>query len=262
MKRLTLLALLAAVMAATPAARAENATDGLTPAQLLIQARSMFPRERIEVAGTLVTAKARGLTETERPYTLTLDWARGEPTALCALYRAEGDKEPLLRAELRRAGGSPTLALVEPDGTRTEGVNLNTPVGESDLTWMDLAFDYLWWPNARRLDETELEAKHISARQNSRACVVLEVTPPTPVPGLAAVRLWVDKGSGNLLQTEQVDAEGRTTRQMYVQRLGREQGRWVPREFRVRRLGLDRVTKLTVRTIRSESFATEGKDHD
>lgn len=261
--RLPSLFLLAAALAAVPcgALRAEDATEGLAPRQILAQARAMFPRERIEVAGALVTAKARGLTETERPYALTLDWAGGEPKATCALFRAPGDKEPLLRAELTRADGAPRLTLIDADGTRTEGVRLNSPVGESDLTWMDLAFDYLWWPDVRRLDEAELEAKRIPTRQNSRACVVLEATPPAPVQGLAAVRLWVDKGSGNLLQTEQLDAEGRMTRQMYVQRLGREEGRWVPREFRVRRMGTERVTKLTVRAIRSESFsAGEGGD--
>ncbi len=262
MRRRSFILLLVALAAAAPGAlRAEDATEGLSPAQLLAQARAMFPRERIEVTGALVTAKARGLTETERPYALTLDWAGGEPKASCALFRAEGDAEPLLRAELTRAAGAPRLTLIEADGTRTEGVRLNSPVGESDLTWMDLAFDYLWWTDVRRLDEAELEAKGIPTRQNSRACVVLEAKPPTPVQGLAAVRLWVDKGSGNLLQTEQLDAQGRTTRQMYVQRLGREEGRWVPREFRVRRLGTERVTKLTVRSIRSASFSTgEGAD--
>ena len=259
MRRLA--ALLLAALALGAPLRAEDATAGLSPRQILVQARSMFPRERVAVTGSLITAKARGLEETERPYALTLDWSGGEPSATCDLFRARGDRTRLLRAELTRRGGVPVLALTQDDGTRVEGVRLNTPIGESDLTWMDLSFDYLWWPDVRRLDEAEIAAKGIRTRQNSRACVVLEATPPAPVQGLAAVRLWVDKGSGNLLQTEQLDAAGRTVRQMYVQRLGREEGRWVPREFRVRRPGMGRVTKLTVRAIRSESFKT-GEDDD
>ncbi len=255
MKRLCL-TLLALALAGTLAAK--DATEGLTPRQILIQARAMFPQERLTVRGALVTAKARGLEETARPYTLTLDWAGGTPKADCALFREEGEATPILRAELARRDGTPTLALIGADGTRSEGIRLNTPIGESDLTWMDLAFDYLWWPEVRCLDEAELEARAIPSRQNSRACVVLEATPPTPIPGLDAVRIWVDRATGNLLQTEQIDARGETLRQMYVQRLGREKGRWVPREFRVRRAGQDRVTKLTVRAIASDSFTTEG----
>ncbi|MBQ9693314.1 MAG: hypothetical protein IJV69_00965, partial [Kiritimatiellae bacterium] len=39
---------------------AESAIEGLTPQMMLIQARSMFPQEHIDVTGTLETAEARG----------------------------------------------------------------------------------------------------------------------------------------------------------------------------------------------------------
>lgn len=256
MKRRFFLAALAALCLGG-SALAEDATEGLTPQQILIQARAMFPKENFKVTGELITAKARGLEETARPYRLELNWAGAEPVAKCVLMFSEENRVELLKAEMRRVGGKPSLALIQDDGTRVENVNLNTPIGESDLTWVDLTFDYLWWTKVRMLDEAELEAKDIPTRRSSRDCVVLEAEPPTPVQGLTAVRLWVDKGTGLLLQTEQLGPGGKTARQMYVQRLGREQERWVPREFRVRRLGFDRVTKLTVETVRSDAFSTE-----
>lgn len=238
--------------------RAESAVEGLTAQQLLIQARMLFPHEQMRVTGTLSTAEARGLNEQGRPYVLNLDWADGIPRATCQLYRNEGDTTPILNAELIRKNQTPTLTLITPDGTRTPDVRLNTPIGESDLTWMDLAFDYLWWPNAKLLDEATCDAQDIPTRTSGRNCVVVEAEPPAPVPGLAAVRLWIDRATGNLIQTEQLGEDRRPMRQMFVQRIGREEGRWVPREFRIRRAGLTRVTKLYIDTIHTATFTTEG----
>lgn len=252
----SLASLVAAVCLAVGGLRAENATDGLTPGQLLVQARGMFPSERMEISGTLETAEARGMNATVRPYTLTLDWSGGVPKADCRLFQAEGSAKPLVHAELTRRAGKPELALIDADGKRTEGVRLNLPVGESDLTWMDLAFDYLWWPNARRLAEGEIPE---GERVSGRSCVVLEVRSPAPVPGLGAVRLWLDKATGSLLQTQQLDETGRPTRLMWVQRVGREEGRWVPRLFRIRREGMRRMTSLRVDSVHAEAFSV-GKE--
>ncbi len=235
----------------------ENATDGLTPQQLLIQARSMFPQETITVVGHLGTAEKRGMNEVRRPYRLVLDWASGSPKADCKLYHSTDNMTLVQHAELTREQGKPKLTLIDDQGVRTEDVRLNTPVGESDLTWMDLAFEYLWWTDVRQLDDAELEAREIDARQSGRNCLVLEATPPTPQPGLGAVRLWIDRATGNLIQTEQLDEAKETyVRRMFAQKIGRENGRWVPREFRVSRKGFTRVTKLYVGSVQSKSFST------
>lgn len=238
--------------------RADSAVEGLSARQLLVQARMLFPHEQMRVTGTLATAEARGLNEQGRPYVLNLNWADGIPRATCELYRNAGDTDPILRAELTRLHSIPSLTLIGTDGTRTNNIRLNTPVGESDLTWMDLAFDYLWWADAERLSEETCAAREIPLRTSGRTCVVLEVRPPAPVPGLSAVRLWIDRATGNLLQTEQIAEDGRASRQMFVQRIGREEGRWVPREFRIRRLGMNRVTKLYIDSVTTETFSTEG----
>ncbi len=242
---------------------AEDAVTGLTPQQLLIQARSMFPREKIQVSGLLGTAEVRGQNERFQAYTLLLNWAGGVPRADCRLYREKGDKMPILRAELSRQDGAPKLVLFGSDGERVEGSRLNAPIGESDLTWMDLMFDFLWWKKVRRVPEEELEAKQIPTRISGRSdCVVLEAEPPVALPGLSAVRLWIDHGTGNLLQTEQLDEAGEPTRQMFVQRVGRENGRWVPREFRIRRLGRSHITRLLVSEVKMASFTSKGEEHD
>lgn len=223
---------------------------------MLIQARSMFPQERIDVVGTLETAEVRGQNAVVRPYALTLDWREGNPEATCKIFR-DNDDRPVQHAQLTRKHGVTSLTLIGSDGTRSENVRLNTPVGDSDLTWMDLTFNYLWWPNARQLSEEELDARNLAARQGGRNCVVLEVMPPANVTGLHSVLLWIDISTGYLVQTEQTDAQGRAVRRMWVQRIGREEGRWVPREFRIQRDGMRRVTKLIIDTIHATSFSVK-----
>lgn len=242
--------------------RSEDAVAGLTPRQIVMQARAMFPQEHVAVEGRVGTAERRGQREVFRPYSLELDWAGGVPTARCRLYRfSRAEQKPLLEAELSRRNGKPALALIASDGTRVENVRLNTPISESDLTWMDLAFDYLWWPEVRQLAAAELDARAIPTRVSGREAVVLEATPPSPIAGLSAVRMWVDVGTGNLLQVSQLDEQKCEFRQMYVQRIGREEGRWVPREFRVRRKGESRITRLLVSSVKTDTFsATEEEE--
>ena len=254
-----LLAPLLAFLALAPLTaplRAESAIEGLTPAQILVQARLMFPRERLVIRGRLGTAEQRGQNEKSLPYTLALDWSGATPTAHCTLLDRNGTQS-VQEAELTRRDGHPHLTLIASDGARVENARLNAPIGESDLTWMDLAFDFLWWTDLRALSEAECAERDIAQRVSGRSTAVIEAKPPEPIAGLSAVRLWIDQASGNLLQTAQLDEAGRVARLMYVQRIGREEGRWVPREFRIKRTGSGRITRLTVRDIVSESFSVQ-----
>lgn len=235
---------------------AESAIEGLTPQMMLIQARSMFPQEHIDITGTLETAEVRGQNEIVRPYTLTLDWTDGNPEAICKIYKKLGDA-PVQQARLTRQQGETLLALTSADGTVIENVRLNTPVGDSDLSWVDLTFNYLWWNDVRQLSEDEIAQRNLKTRQGGRNCVILEVMPPESITGLHSMLLWVDISTGYIVQTEQTDTQGKAIRRQWVQRIGREEGRWVPREFRIQRDGMRRVTKLKISTIRSSSFSVK-----
>ncbi len=230
----------------------------LPPVAILAMARSMFPEGRTEVRGILATAEERGMNPTRRPYDLTLDWNRAEPKARVKLYVDMKRETELQAAEITRQQGKAMVELLMADGRRVPYVRLNTPVGESDITWMDLTLDYLWWHDAKLLTEAEIEAVDLSARTNGRRCLILEVRPPQAMPGCSAVRLWVDEGTGYMLQADQLDAEGKVLRRMWIQRVGREEGRWIPREFRIKMTGVRRVTSLHVESVESDGFkATE-----
>ncbi len=253
MKRLSILFLSLFLLSAGPLG-AESAIEGLTPNMMLVQARSMFPQENIDVAGRLETAEARGQNEVVRPYALNLNWIEGNPEASCKIYTETG-ADPIQQAKLVRRAGTTTLALTSSDGTTIENVRLNTPVADTDLTWVDLTFNYLWWTDVHQLSEEDLSARNLKARQGGRNCVVLEVFPPKEVKGVHSMLLWIDISTGFVVQTEQTDLTGNAVRRMWVQRIGREEGRWVPREFRIQRDGMKRVTKLIITSISSASFS-------
>lgn len=240
---------------------AESAIEGLSAKQILLQARLMFPREQLSILGRVGTAEQRGQREKLFPYALDLDWSGAAPLARCRLYGMESTV-PLQEAELTRVGGEPKLTLITSEGQRVELARLNTPIAESDLTWMDLAFDYLWWQDLRTVPEDECRKREIPRRVSGRSAAVIEARPPAPIAGLSAVRIWVDEATGNLLQTAQLGETGEVARLMYVQKIGREEGRWVPREFRIKRTGSSRITRLTVSSIASESFSVEDNAHD
>lgn len=236
---------------------AENALDGLTPPMILFQARSMFPQEHLEITGTLETSESRGLNATIRPYALTFDWMQENPTALCKIFAERNTTTPSQVAKLKRVNGTTSLSLRATDGSEMENVRLNTPIADTDLTWIDLTFNYLWWTKVKQLTETEMETRHLDARQGGRNCVILEVFPPNAIAGLHSMLLWVDISTGFLVQTEQIDAREAWSRRMWVQRIGRENGRWIPREFRIQVKGMNRVTKLKIATVKASSFAIE-----
>jgi hypothetical protein len=256
MNHLKRLILALAVLAYGAHLQAESAIEGLSPQMMLIQARSMFPQEHIDITGTLETAEVRGQNEIVRPYTLTLDWTDGNPEAVCKIYKKLGDA-PVQHARLIRRNGETLLTLTSANGSVTENVRLNTPVGDSDLSWVDLTFNYLWWNNVRQLSEEEISQRNLKTRQGGRNCVILEAFPPESITGLHSMLLWVDISTGYIVQTEQTDAHGKAVRRQWVQRIGREEGRWVPREFRIQRDGMRRVTKLKISTIRSSSFSVK-----
>ncbi|MEG1479612.1 MAG: outer membrane lipoprotein-sorting protein [Kiritimatiellia bacterium] len=244
---------------------AENVTEGLSAVQLLEQARGMFPHERIEIDGTLTVAEERGLNTIARPYTLTLDWNGTDPKAVCTLFLEKGSTTVVQRATLTRRGNEKSMVtLMNDKGESVSNVRFNTPVGESDVTWMDLSLDYLWWKNARFLTEAEVRAgdtadHSLGFRCGSRNCLVIEVQPPDPIPGCKAVWLWIDESSGYMVQAAQIGSSGSLQRKMWIQRVGREEGRWVPREFRVKTSAQRRQTSLYVRNVRSESFQSEAE---
>ena len=67
-----------------------------------------------------------------------------------------------------------------------------------------------------------------------------------PVDGLSAVRLWVDKKTGCLMQAEQVGTDGKPLRRLWGTRVKKFDGKWMASVIEVETEGVRHRTKITV----------------
>lgn len=209
----------------------------LTAAETLAACTSNLPRERLLLTGTLSVRRQRGIVEAEHPFRLDLNWGSDPATATCSLY-APGGTSAVERVVMQRHGGRSQMALYGGPGLTVQPTpSLAGRVRGTDMTWLDLTLDFLWWPDAR-----------FDGRGSvlGRACDILVVTPPVPVPGCSAVRLWVDRRLHFLMQAEQLDPQGNPIRRMWVQRVRKIGDRWMIRDMEIETVGGSHRTRLYV----------------
>lgn len=196
-----------------------------------------LPRERMELSGTLTVRRQRGFILSESPYRLELEWGATPALATVTLL-APGSTTAVQRVVMTRDGRQASLAFFNgPNLAPAEPPSLAGRVGGTDLTWLDLTMDFLWWPDVRL--DGEGDAK-------GRACDIIVATPPTPIPGCAAVRMWIDRKLGFLMQVEQLDPQGAPVRKMWVQSVRKMNERWMIRDMEVEMMGSGHRTRLYV----------------
>jgi len=194
----------------------------LTAADVLANCQAMLPTRPVELTGALVLRNRKGIVRSEYDYTLVLDRSR-TPAEISVEIRERGGTNVLKRVALKRPGPIP------------EGHVMDT-----DVTWLDLSMDYLWWKNPRFEAEREGESVH------GQQCSVILVDPPDAAAGIRSVRLWADKKNGCLLQAEELDADGRPVRRLWGTRVKKFDGRWMANVLETETLGSGRRTKITV----------------
>lgn len=214
-----------------------NAVPVLTAVETLAACTASLPRERLLLNGTLSVRRQRGIVEAEHPFRLDLNWGAIPATAICSLY-APGSTTTVERVVMQRRDGRSQIALYSGPGLALQPApSLASRVRGTDMTWLDLTLDFLWWPEAR-FDGT--------GSVLGRACDILVVTPPMPVSGCSAVRLWVDRRLHFLMQAEQLDPQGSPIRRMWVQRVRKINERWMIRDMEIETVGGSHRTRLYV----------------
>ena len=193
-----------------------------TAAEVLSDCQAMLPTRPVELTGAIVLRNRKGIVRSEYAYTLVLDRSR-TPAEISVEIRERGGTNVLKRVTLKRPGSIP------------EGRVMDT-----DVTWLDLSMDYLWWKNPRFEAEREGESVH------GQKCSVILVDPPDAVAGIRSVRLWADKKNGCLLQAEELDADGKPVRRLWGTRVKKFDGRWMANVLETETLGSGRRTKITV----------------
>lgn len=212
--------------AAAPAAKAAF-TDKSSASEILAVCRSMLPVRPVTLKGAIIMRSRRGIPIGEYGYTLTADRTK-TPATIDVVLTPRGKTEVLERVQVRRPGPVP------------EGRILKT-----DVTWLDLTLDFLWWPDVTFDAEREGETVH------GQKCTVV-IARPKPgdaVSGVSAVRLWADRKTGCLMQAEQLNADMKPIRRLWGTRVKKFGDRWMANVVEVETLGSGHRTKITIESI-------------
>ena len=137
---------------------------------ILANCRAMLPAEPITMKGEIVLRNRRGIPSGEYGYTLRSD-RTVTPAKITLEFREQDSTNVIERHEILRPGPVP------------EGRVLKT-----DVTWLDLTLDFLWWPKAEFDAEREGETVH------GQKCDVILIS-----NGEKQVRAWCDKKTGCLM---------------------------------------------------------------
>lgn len=108
----------------------------------------------------------------------------------------------------------------------------------TDVTWSDITLDYLWWNDFSFDAEREAESVH------GQKCAVIVMK-----KGDRAVRVWVDRKTGALMQAEEF-ASGRPVRRLWGTRIKKFGDRWMANVMEVETLGSGHRTKITVEELK------------
>ena len=209
---------------------------------VLTACREMLPKKPVELKGALILRNRRGIVSREYDYALVM---RRDPDISLMTIRLmpRGETNVFSTVTVSRRGAQqPTIRVSKAEAPGEEVVpSLLERVLETDVTWLDLTFDFLWWTDAAYEAEREGESIH------GQKCSVILVKPPTEIPGLAGVRLWADRKTGCLMQAEQLDEKMKPIRRLWGTRVKKfDDERWMVSVLEVETLGSRHRTKITV----------------
>ena len=187
-----------------------------TAMDILANCRAMLPSEPVAMTGEIVLRNRKGIPSGDYDYTLHAD-RTATPARLAFEFREHDTTNVLEKLEILRPGPVP------------EGRVLKT-----DVTWLDLSLDFLWWPKAEYEAEREGETVH------GQKCDVILIS-----NGERQVRAWCDRKTGCLMQAEELK-DGKPRRRLWGTRIKKFDGRWFPNVLEVETLGSGHRTKIIV----------------
>ena len=193
--------------------------------RILAGCRESLPSRPVKLTGSIILRNRKGIPSGEYGYTLVMNRS-STPATLAIDIHPRGKTNVIERIALSRPGPVP------------EGFVMNT-----DVKWLDLSLDFLWWRDPHFETERTGESVH------GQTCNVILVSPPDSLPGIAAARLWADRKNGCLMQAEELDSEMRPRRRLWGTRIKKFGERWMANVLEVETLGSGHRTKITVDSL-------------
>ena len=127
--------------------------------------------------------------------------------------------------QLRLGDNGSRLDLVTENSTKKiSSSRLDEKIGDTSVTYGDLALKFLYWPDAQVIGSDNLR---------TRDCWKLRLAAPSKDSPYASVLLWVDKNSGAIMRMEGSDAKGQLTKRFEVVSAQKIEGRWFLKQMRV-----------------------------
>lgn len=202
----------ALLSAAAPESGAVLATNA-TPAELVASCRAMIPAA-VEIEGRIILRNRRGIPQAEHDYVLT----RTNGVTRLAVDGVPLDAPASLPAD--------------------SGLQTTDSICGTDVTWSDLTLDYLWW------DDFSYDAERTMESVHGQECLVVLMK-----RGGRAVRVWVDRKTGAMMQAEELK-DGIPVRRLWGTRIRKFGDRWAPNVLEVETLGSGHRTKITVEKLK------------
>lgn len=176
--------------------------------EVIRRCRAMVPAN-VELSGRIILRNRKGISQAEHDYVLT----RSNAVTRLAI------------------DGNPVIQPAET--AQTAQALLGT-----DVTWSDLALDYLWWPDCSYEGARESETVH------GQVCSVVVMKKDD-----RAVKVWVDRKTGALMQAEEWRGD-KPVRRLWGTRIKKFGDRWMANVLEVETTGSGHRTKITVETLK------------
>lgn len=165
--------------------------------------------DEVELSGRLIMRNRRGVVQKEHQY---------------ALKRTHSETKLSVDGE-----------VFSPTSTSDRA---STAILGTDVTWSDVTLDYLWW------DDVSFDLTREGETVNGQVCMVLVLKKDD-----RAVRVWVDRKTGALMQAEELK-NGEAVRRLWGTRLKKFGERWMANVMEVETLGSGHRTKITVEELK------------
>ena len=185
-----------------------------TARELVMNCRTMIPAN-VELSGRIILRNRKGISQAEHDYVLS----RSNSTTRLTI---DGKEIPAPSAsQTSQTSRTPQTSLL---GT--------------DVTWSDIALDYLWW------DDFSFDAEREGETVHGQVCAVVLLK-----KGDRTVRVWVDRKTGALMQAEELK-DGRAVRRLWGTRIKKFGERWMANVLEVETVGSGHRTKITVEELK------------
>ena len=179
-----------------------------TARELVMNCRTMIPAN-VELSGRIILRNRKGIPQAEHDYVLSR---------------------------------SNSVTRLTVDGKAIEPPSSLAPHPSSllgtDVTWSDIALDYLWW------DDFSFDAEREGETVHGQVCAVVLLK-----KGDRTVRVWVDRKTGALMQAEELK-DGKAVRRLWGTRIRKFGERWMANVLEVETIGSGHRTKITVEELK------------